>query len=560
MKTRLPALSIAILLILIPACSGDDDPVDPGGGGEADTTPPAAVTNLAVSASTDTTITVAWNAPGDDGATGTAAQYSIRHSSTNITEGNWAGATPVAAPVPAQAGTAQSVIIHNPPKSDLHVGLKTADEAGNWSALSNIVSHSFSDPGGDTIPPAAVTNLTVFASTDTTITVAWHAPGDDGTIGTAARYDIRHSATAITEGNWASATAVEGPVPALAGTAQNVKIRNPAKSDLYVGLKTADEADNWSALSNIVMHTFPDPPAEVHHLTDEFENREPCLHDGIVTWIRREGADYDVYRADLTSPDPSIVRITDDGGEKGNLSATSTMAVWQHRPDSSEDWEIWVYRHGMSPALSQFTDNEDEDEHPVVAGGGDIAWSRGDIMFEDIMYWDAGSAEVSTISLNCCPTSEYSNDAPAAHNGMVVWRSWHRAELGPHKAFLWEEGVTTEISAEVEAPIARGFSIHDGELAYEYSGEPTQIAYWDGSSAQVVGPGQTPSLYQGRIGYVFWDGGDYEIRYWDGTEIHQITDNNDIHDSQVSVWGDLMVWCSRFEDGGLWQIHYRQVP
>jgi hypothetical protein len=419
------------------------------------------------------------------------------------------------------------------------------------------------DPGGgdpaDSTAPAAVTNLAVSASTETSITVSWTAPGDDGDTGTAAQYDIRHAATAIDAGSWDSATAVTAPAPVEAGTAQNVVIHKPTKSDLYVGLKTADEAGNWSELSNIIMHSFSDSPEQVHQLTDEHENREPCLSDGVVTWIRRVGANYDIFRADLNQASPDITQLTTDGGEKSHLSATATRAVWQHRSDNSEDWEIWTYVQGGSPEVNQFTDNDDRDQYPVLAGDGDIAWLRGNTMFEKVMFYNANTASESIISDDCCPTSDYSNDPPAAHAGMVVWRSWLRSQGGPHKAFIWEDGLTTEITADVEANIARDFVIHDGELAYEYSGSPTQIAYWDGTTAQVVGPGVTPSLYDGRIAYTNWDGGDYEVHYWDGSQSRQITDNNDIHDSQMSLWGDLLVWCSRFEDGGLWQIFYMEL-
>jgi hypothetical protein len=142
---------------------------------------------------------------------------------------------------------------------------------------------------------------------------------------------------------------------------------------------------------------------------------------------------------------------------------------------------------------------------------------------------------------------------------MVVWRTWHRAELGPHLAYIWSDGLATDISAEVEANISRDFVIHDGELAYEYSGEPTQVAHWDGTSAQVIDDGLAPSIHGGRVAYTRWDGRDYEVFYWDGDQVHQITDNEDIHDSQVSLWGDLLVWCTRDEDGGLWQIQYVEV-
>ncbi|MBM3242012.1 hypothetical protein FJZ31_37550 [Candidatus Poribacteria bacterium] len=45
-------------------------------------------------------------------------------------------------------------------------------------------------PFFDTIPPAAVIDLTASSPTATSITLTWTAPGDDGNVGTAAQYDI----------------------------------------------------------------------------------------------------------------------------------------------------------------------------------------------------------------------------------------------------------------------------------------------------------------------------------------------------------------------------------
>ena len=44
-----------------------------------DVTAPAAVTNLATSGPTGTTVTLTWTAPGDDNNTGTATTYDIRY-------------------------------------------------------------------------------------------------------------------------------------------------------------------------------------------------------------------------------------------------------------------------------------------------------------------------------------------------------------------------------------------------------------------------------------------------------------------------------------------------
>ncbi len=78
----------------------------------ADVTPPAAVSNLATSSPTSSSITLSWTAPGDDGNTGTATSYDIRYSTSAINDSNWASATQVSGePTPLVAGTNQNMVI-----------------------------------------------------------------------------------------------------------------------------------------------------------------------------------------------------------------------------------------------------------------------------------------------------------------------------------------------------------------------------------------------------------------------------------------------------------------
>ena len=52
---------------------------------EGDTTPPATIANLATSNVTNSSVTLTWTAPGDDGSTGTASSYEIRYAKSSIT-------------------------------------------------------------------------------------------------------------------------------------------------------------------------------------------------------------------------------------------------------------------------------------------------------------------------------------------------------------------------------------------------------------------------------------------------------------------------------------------
>jgi chitodextrinase len=109
------------------------------------------------------------------------------------------------------------------------------------------------------------------ASQAASVTLRWTAPGDDGSVGTAAQYDVRYATGAITAGNWGSATqAANEPAPKVAGSAETFTITNlAANTTYYFAVKAADEATNWSNLSNVVSVTTGDEtaPAAIADLT-----------------------------------------------------------------------------------------------------------------------------------------------------------------------------------------------------------------------------------------------------------------------------------------------------
>ena len=86
------------------------------------------------------TITLTWTAPGDDGQNGVASQYDLRYLTSSISETNFALSTQVSGePAPALAGTTQTVTVGGLNYgTTYYFALKTADERGNWSAISNI--------------------------------------------------------------------------------------------------------------------------------------------------------------------------------------------------------------------------------------------------------------------------------------------------------------------------------------------------------------------------------------------------------------------------------------
>ncbi len=107
--------------------------------GEVD--PPADVTDLAAVALDLTSFELTWTAPGDDGAEGQAAEYDIRYSTTPVDdETDWDAATRLnGVPAPGPSGQAEHFTVTGLGNADGYFFvLRTADELGNWSGLSNV--------------------------------------------------------------------------------------------------------------------------------------------------------------------------------------------------------------------------------------------------------------------------------------------------------------------------------------------------------------------------------------------------------------------------------------
>ncbi|KAF0192650.1 MAG: Ig-like domain-containing protein [Gammaproteobacteria bacterium] len=225
----------------------------------ADVIPPADIANLTILDITSNLAVIRWTAPGDNGNTGTATTYDIRYYTSPITSNNWISAFHASGePAPAVAGTVQQMTVAGLiPNRTYYFAMTTDDEVPNKSNISN--QPTALTEATDTRVPSAITNLAVITSlpSQTATFLKWTAPGDDGAIGTATTYDIRYSTATITSGNWATATqATSEPTPLIAGTQQTFKVQGLQPATLYYfAIKTIDDNNNTSELSNVVSYT-----------------------------------------------------------------------------------------------------------------------------------------------------------------------------------------------------------------------------------------------------------------------------------------------------------------
>ncbi len=108
---------------------------------------------------------------------------------------------------------------------------------------------------GDTTAPATLSDFRSRQSSldPLELLLEWTAPGDDGTTGRAAYYEIRQSDTPFTtEASFTNARLMLAPTPSDAGTPQFINTRLPFRHPTgFFGIRAFDNAGNVSAISSI---------------------------------------------------------------------------------------------------------------------------------------------------------------------------------------------------------------------------------------------------------------------------------------------------------------------
>jgi hypothetical protein len=107
-----------------------------------DTLRPAPVLDLAITYVGPSSVLLVWTASGDDSLTGRATATDVRYRIGSLSDTTWAGATQAnGEPTPGPAGSGESFLLTGlRSETDYAFALRVRDEAGNVSALSNVVT------------------------------------------------------------------------------------------------------------------------------------------------------------------------------------------------------------------------------------------------------------------------------------------------------------------------------------------------------------------------------------------------------------------------------------
>ncbi len=107
------------------------------------------------------------------------------------------------------------------------------------------------------VSPADIIDLAVENVTDTTVTLSWSAPGDDGYFGFSDHYDMRMSTSLFNSALWNNLTSVSGlPSPSNPGTKDSVVVGSlTPNTTYYFAVRGVDADGNTSQVFNIIQTT-----------------------------------------------------------------------------------------------------------------------------------------------------------------------------------------------------------------------------------------------------------------------------------------------------------------
>jgi PKD repeat protein len=225
---------------------------------------------------------------------------------------SWIAVTPASGSTTTEADEVTITIDTTGMGVKTHTGQVTID-AGVGGSRVGTITVTVVDVA-DTAPPSAVTDLTATNPTSTTLTLRWTAPGDDGSTGTATRYDVRYrTGSAITESNWNSASQCrDEPTPGHAGSTETFVVTGLSpNTTYYFALKTADEVPNQSPISNSPQGVTKDGGGET--TTVSFDPLKSTASTGSTTTISLtlDSAPDGLsgYNLTVSLSDPSIAEI-----------------------------------------------------------------------------------------------------------------------------------------------------------------------------------------------------------------------------------------------------------
>jgi hypothetical protein len=414
-------LALAALGLLLSACSGGGDESGP-------VAPPVelvAVSDLAVVAGSDSSLTLAWTSPSAAAKAGLGIRYELHYTTVAGAAADWSQWTPATPPTPdAASGTYHTHEVRGLQPGTSHVFALRASTGGDkWSAISNLTLATAA-ADYDVTRPAAIRDLQQWAGTAGSLTFGWTMAGDDSVYGLAAAHEVRYATEPITAGNWEQALA--GPVPTpsaeASGLMQVTLTGLAAETPYYCAVVAVDDRGLRSGLSNVAQATTGD--LRVIRVNVDRTGDYPTIEDAIFaarpgdlvlvgpgryTWSNQGTGDdlhgmilvdrdyTDIVVRSLAGPERTIL----DAEEQGSIMTVTGGYVVQ--PDGSRNYagitvDGFTFTGGRTTANAAGGFNAHLSDSVVrncifhdnhgVEGGAVWFGGQGDAVLEDCLIYD----------------------------------------------------------------------------------------------------------------------------------------------------------------------------
>jgi formylglycine-generating enzyme required for sulfatase activity len=355
--------------------------------------PPCVVADLATGEVTTTAVELTWTAPGADSCEGTATEYDIRYSTSQLTLASWTNADQAEdEPTPMPAGTPQSFVLQDlTPDRRYFVSLKARDEdSTNWSGMAPIVDAT-----------TAVLPQPVFAS-GVELSAAQITLGESFTLTASVRNDgsaTNYGGISISfpdftvpsDGQWISSSS-GGDDPGHEAFAAGSMIHDADCQEMEAVCLLAEYGDTEWQADEANEYILEIQPQELGIFTayvrarfqvgeetacDYAVARPPNGHSG---YIDQQGWDVKMFQIEVSGPPPPAPVFTEDvmiANEEITLgqSFTVTATVRNDGTASNQGWISISFPSFTNPSDGQWissTSSGDNPGHAVFLAGSPI--------------------------------------------------------------------------------------------------------------------------------------------------------------------------------------------
>jgi Tol biopolymer transport system component len=322
---------------------------------------PARVTDMLVTGTSTTSISLRWTATGDDSLLGTASAYDIRYDGSPIDDANFDAATQVSnPPTPGPPGTVENFEVTGlNSNTRYYVALKVGDEVPNWSAVSTLADTLTDVPD--------LFRVTAHAARDQI--AAW-SPDGSLIAYTSDQYGGQDILVISERGG--SPTRVTS----LAGSEQRATW-SPDGDQIAFQNDSAGEWDIWIVPFDIRTMTPGTPANLTLGYTGPCESPAWANNSNTIAFSRQPpGDDRHIWTILSDGTDITQVTLSGEADDNPTWSPNDDWVAYRTRRNPGDPWKIYRKELGVIDPPEQLTWGGMDDKYPAWSpdGGRYIAY------------------------------------------------------------------------------------------------------------------------------------------------------------------------------------------